>query len=121
MVSANRATDPVISTTISCAIAVAPRATRLILTARIPSVLASRADEILYAGRVLMVVITSRSVTVPRSLIVHVTAIVAVVDRRVLVAGLTTFGVGPSHGRQLSQRCVVATCSWWSDPRRRRG
>jgi hypothetical protein len=54
----------------------------------------------------MMVVITTRSVTVPRSLIVCVTAtaIVVVVDRRVLVAGLTTFEVGVIHGRQLSQR-----------------
>lgn len=53
----------------------------------------------------LMVVITTRSVTVPRSLIVNVIviAIVVVVDRRVLVAELTTFEVGVRHGRQLSK------------------
>src|SRR5674476_1340002 len=32
-------------------------------------------------------------------------AIVVVVDRRVLMAGLTTFEVGVRHGRQLSKRC----------------
>ena len=56
-----------------------------------------------------MFVITTRSVNVPRSPIVHVavTAIVVVavvvVDRRVLVAELTTFEVGVRHVRQLSK------------------
>ena len=45
IVSASRATDPVINTTISCAKAVRPRATRLILTARIPSALAASAES----------------------------------------------------------------------------
>jgi hypothetical protein len=38
MVSANNATDPEMTTITSCAIEVAPRATRLIFTARFPAV-----------------------------------------------------------------------------------
>jgi len=54
---------------------------------------------------VLMVVITTRAVTVPQPLIVPVPVVVVVivVDRRVLVAGLTTAGVGITHARQLSK------------------
>jgi hypothetical protein len=52
-----------------------------------------------------MVVITTRAVTVPQPLIVPVPVVVVVivVDRRVLVAGLTTAGVGITHARQLSK------------------
>jgi hypothetical protein len=54
-----------------------------------------------------MVVIITRtvSVTVPRPLIVWVPVIM--VDRRVFVAGLTSLGVGVSHGRLLSISGVV--------------
>jgi hypothetical protein len=45
-VSASRAADPVNSTTVSCAIAVASSTTRLIFSARIPAVLPSRAGSI---------------------------------------------------------------------------
>ena len=58
---------------------------------------------------------TVRAVTVPR--IVSVPVIVAIVARRVfvtcgvgvLVAALTTLGLGVSHACLLSRRCVV----WW--------
>jgi hypothetical protein len=61
-----------------------------------------RQHESLCAGRVLMFVVTTRAVTVRRSLIVHVTvmAIVVVVDRPVLMAGLTTSEVGVRHGER---------------------
>ena len=47
MVSANKATDPEITTITNCAIEVAPRASRLIFTARIPAALDSRAPSML--------------------------------------------------------------------------
>ena len=52
-----------------------------------------------------MVVIITRivCVTVLRPRIVSVHVPVTVVDRRVLVAGLTTAGVGITHARQLSK------------------
>jgi hypothetical protein len=56
-----------------------------------------------------MVVITTRtvSVTVPRPRLVCIPMIV--VDRRVLVAGLTTVGVGVSHVHLLSKPVWL----WW--------
>jgi len=68
-----------------------------------------RQYETLYAARMLMFMIATRSVSVPRSLIVHVTmttimvVVRFVVGRRVLVAGLTTFEAGLGHGLQLSK------------------
>ena len=47
MVSANNATDPEMTTMINCAIEVAPRASRLIFTARIPAALDSKAPSML--------------------------------------------------------------------------
>jgi hypothetical protein len=45
MVSANRATDPEIATTATCASDVAPSATRLILTVQMPFALDSNASS----------------------------------------------------------------------------
>ncbi len=47
MVSANNATDPEMTTITNCAIEVAPRASKLIFTARIPAALDSKAPSML--------------------------------------------------------------------------
>jgi hypothetical protein len=68
-----------------------------------------RQHETLDAGRVLMVLVTTKAVTVTRPFIVPVpgpmiVVMVVIVDiGRVLVAGMTTLGVGVSHARLLSK------------------
>ena len=50
MVSANNATDPLTTTTTSCNVAVIANKMRLIFTARMPAVLASRASSTEWAA-----------------------------------------------------------------------
>ena len=73
-----------------------------------------------------MVVISARSVAVARSFIVPVPGpmivvmVVIVVVRRVLLAGMTTLGVGVSHARLLSKWCARnGYCRGGSNVRRR--